>query len=34
MCTTLPDTSKMNNMYYVKCKAYDTSESLWETLYD
>ena len=25
---------RMNNMYYVKCKVYSTSDSLWERFYD
>ena len=33
MCTTLLANATINNMYYGKCKAFDISKFLWETLY-
>ena len=34
MYPTLSSAATIKTIYYVKCKEYDTYESLWETFYN
>ena len=34
MCTKISATATTKNTHYIRGKAYSTSESLWENLYD